>query len=233
MTKQKSFKRRVRARMEKTDERYSAARLQLLAKSQAHGAGATAAEPAPAADSGVEPIRTSDDAIKRNTGRDWDEWFSLIDSWGGAEHKHPEIARWVVEEHGVSGWWAQSITVAYEQARGRRAPGQGSDGMYTVSASKTVAVPVGRLFDAFADEQLRERWLPGAKLEATTTSPAKSFRAGWGDDGSRIAVGFISKGEAKSLAGVAHEKLATAEDAKAMKAFWTERMKALKELLES
>ena len=28
-------------------------------------------------------------------------------------------------------------------------------------------------------------------LVVTTFSPAKSFRARWGDDGSRIAVGFI------------------------------------------
>ena len=232
MTKQKSFKRRVRTRMEKTHESYSAARLQLLAKSRADDAEATAAGLAPAADSGVEPIQQSDETVTRNTGKEWSEWFVLIDAWGGAERKHPEIARWVAEEHGVSGWWAQSITVAYEQARGRRAPGQGSDGMYTVSASRTVAVPAERLFEAFADDRLRGQWLPGAKLEVTTASPAKSFRARWGDDGSRIAVGFTSKGEAKSLVGVAHEKLATAEDAKAMKAFWTERIKALKQLLE-
>jgi len=43
--------------MEKTDEGYTAARLQLLAKSQAHGADAAAAEPAPAADTGVEPLK--------------------------------------------------------------------------------------------------------------------------------------------------------------------------------
>jgi hypothetical protein len=43
MTKQKSFKRRVRTRMEKTHESYSAARLQLLAKSHSHN-GDTALE---------------------------------------------------------------------------------------------------------------------------------------------------------------------------------------------
>ena len=35
MTRQKSFKRRVRARMDKTGERYTAARRQLLAKAEA------------------------------------------------------------------------------------------------------------------------------------------------------------------------------------------------------
>jgi uncharacterized protein DUF4287 len=233
MTKQKSFKRRVRSRMEKTHESYTAARHQLLAQSHSSDRAAAADEPAPAVDSGVVPIKWSDEAIVNKTGKDWSEWFALLDAWGGADRKHGEIARWLSEEHSVTGWWAQSITVGFEQARGIRAPGQGSDGWYSISASKTVNVPAERLFEAFADERLRDQWLPGAKLDVTTASSARSFRARWGDDGSRIAAGFISKGDAKSLVGLAHEKLATAEEAKAAKAFWGERMQALKQLLES
>jgi uncharacterized protein DUF4287 len=233
MTRQKSFKRRVRARMEKTHESYTAARNQLLAKSDAHAEDEAAEVKPAAADSGVDPIKWSDEAIVNNTGKNWSEWFALLDAWGGVDRKHGEIARWLSEEHSVSGWWAQSITVGFEQARGIRAPGQGSDGWFSISASKTVNVPAERLFEAFADERLRDQWLPGAKMEVTTASPTKSFRARWGDDGSRIAVGFVPKGEAKSVVGLAHEKLATAEDAKAAKAFWSEQMKALKQLLES
>jgi hypothetical protein len=104
----------------------------------------------------------SDEVIRPNTGRTWDDWFALLDAWGAAERPHAEIARWVVEEHGVGGWWAQGVTVAYEQARGLRAPGQRRGGLFEVNASKTVAVPVDRLYEAFADPALRERWLPDA-----------------------------------------------------------------------
>ena len=62
--------------------------------------------------------------IRANTGRVWDEWFALLDAWGGVERPHPEIARWLNQEHGIPGWWAQGVTVAYEQARGLRAPRQ-------------------------------------------------------------------------------------------------------------
>ena len=34
-----------------------------------------------------------------------------------------------------------------------------------MNASKTVAVPVDRLYEAFADPALRERWLPGTSVE--------------------------------------------------------------------
>jgi hypothetical protein len=248
MTKQKSLKRRVRARMAKTSESYSTARRQLLAKSKPANRHSTApamstrettadlssGPAATAADTGVKPINTSDEMFLRNTGKSAAEWFALLDAWGGAERKHPEIARWLSEQHAVPGWWAQNITVAYEQARGKRVPGQDADGTFSINASKTVAVLVERLFDAFNDKELRERWLPGVKLDVTTANPPKSFRARLGDDGSaRLSVGFFPKGEGKSMAGLAVERLPDAEAAKEAKAYWSERMKLLKELLES
>jgi hypothetical protein len=62
----------------------------------------------------------SDAAIKKSTGKTWDEWFPILDAWGAREKTHTEIARYVSQEHGVPGWWSQSVTVAYEQERGMR-----------------------------------------------------------------------------------------------------------------
>ena len=45
-----------------------------------------------------------------------------------------------------------------------RAPGQLSDGTYSATGSKTVAVPIERLFEAFADDAVRALWLPDAKV---------------------------------------------------------------------
>jgi hypothetical protein len=68
----------------------------------------------------------------------------------------------------------------------------------------------------------------------TTANAPKSFRAKLGADSSaRLSVGFFPKGEGKSMAGLAVEKLPDAEAAKEAKTYWSERMKALKELLES
>jgi hypothetical protein len=52
------------------------------------------------------------------------------------------------------------LTVDYEQARGLREPGGKRDGTFSISASKTIAVPSQRVFEAFANPKLRERWLP-------------------------------------------------------------------------
>src|SRR5207249_473349 len=132
MTKQKTFRRRVRARMAKTGESYTAARRMLIAK----GEGPEAEVP-----TFVPPM--SDQKLVEATGQGWQQWFGLLDAWEAASRPHPEIARWLGAEHGVPGWWAQSITVGYEQARGLRAPGQHADG-WAVTASKTVDVPVER-----------------------------------------------------------------------------------------
>jgi len=219
MTRQKSFKRIVRARMDKTGESYTAARSALLAAEE------------PKATQGPA-LGMSDEAIRRRTGRGWEQWFQLLDAWGATERPHKEVATWVAEEHGIDGWGAQAVTVTYERARGLRAVGEGPDG-FTVTASKTVAVPVDRLYEAFVDRSLRERWLPEAELRERTATKPKSARFDWGDGTTRLVVGFESKGEAKSVAALAHERLADAAEAERMKAFWRERVATLKEVLEA
>jgi hypothetical protein len=217
MTTQKSFKRAVRERMEKTGERYAAARAQLL----------PADEAAPV----YEP-RMSADAVRRATGREWDEWFALLDEWGAADHEHKAIATWLGSEHGVPGWWAQGITVEYERARGLRSPGSGRDGLFSVGASRTIAVPVERLYAAFVDPELRERWLPGDRVRERKLLPHRSARFDWEDGATRLVVGFDDKGPAKSQVALSHERVPDAEVAAELKTYWRERLGVLKALLE-
>jgi hypothetical protein len=230
--------------MEKTGESYTAARRHVIGvepdeHTTAEDAQSTKsqadqpAEPAPTPTDQIKPLQHSDASVLERTGRSWDEWFAMLDAWDATSRNHTEIARWLVEEQKVHGWWAQSIAVTYEQARGMRIPGQGPDGFFTASASKTIAVPALKAFEAFADDALRERWLPGAMLTVTTKTPPKSFRATWDEDGTRLVVGFTPKGEAKVQVGVAHEKVPDAERAGQLKAFWRDRLPALKTLLES
>jgi uncharacterized protein YndB with AHSA1/START domain len=220
MTTQRSFKRLVRARMQKTGESYTSARAALLAKQEPKAT----ARPV---------LATSDEAIRGRTGRGWEEWFDLLDDWGAPERSHREIARWVAEQQGVDplAWNAQAVAHSYERARGLRALGEHPDG-FRITAQKTVAVPVGRLYDAFLDEALRARWLPEADLRVRTASAPRSARFDWGDGDTRVNVIFVAKGETKSTAALQHERLADAQEAERMKAFWRARVAALKEVLE-
>jgi hypothetical protein len=222
MTEHKSFKRLVRTRMEKTGESYTAARAQVLG----------AAEPqTPQAE--PPALATSDAAIRERTGRGWEEWFDLLDEWGAAERKHRETARWVAAQQGLDplAWNVQAVVSSYERARGLRAVGEHEDG-FAITASKTVAVPVERLYEAFVNEAQRARWLPDARLRERTVLPPRSARFDWGDGPSRVHVAFAAKGDAKSTAALQHVRLADAEEAERMKAYWRERVSALKAELE-
>ena len=130
-----------------------------------------------------------------------------------------------------TGWYSQSITVGYERARGLRALGEHADG-FAITASRTIAVPVGRLFEVFDDEDLRARSLPGAELHVRTATAPKSARYDWEDGSTRVIVGFDDLGETKSRVSLSHERLPDADTAEAMKAFWRERLTALKAQLE-
>jgi hypothetical protein len=81
-----------------------------------------------------------DDRVREATGRGREGWFGLLDEAGAGEWTHAEIAAWLSGDQGVDAWWSQHVTVAYEQARGIRAPGQRQDGLYEASVSRTVAL---------------------------------------------------------------------------------------------
>ena len=217
MTQQKTFKRRVRARMAKTGESYTAARRRLLA------------DP-PAAEPALEPT-VAEERVIEATGHGWDHWLDALDEWGATRRTHTEIARWLRDERGVPGWYSQAISVTYERARGMRAVGEGVNG-FTVSASRTIAVPAERLFAAFEDPALRERWLPGAEVAVRTATPPRLARYDWDGGPSRLVVGIEALEDGRSRVGLSHERLAGAAERDRLKPWWRERLTALKQLLE-
>jgi uncharacterized protein YndB with AHSA1/START domain len=214
MPAQKDLKRIVRSRMEKTGESYTAARRHIVRPPVDYSALAG----------------MSDAKITEKTGRSWAQWVEQLDAFGAKEKSHTETATHVYNL-GVPGWWAQSVTVGYERIRGLRAIGQRRGGAWEASMSKTVPVPVDKLFDAFANARTRKRWLGDVKLKIRTATKPKSMRVTW-DDGTSVEIGFYPKGDAKSSVAVQHTKLASKEDADAKKKFWSEKLDVLAALLK-
>ena len=176
----------------------------------------------------------SDEAIQRGTGKTWDEWFAVLDAWGGTDQTHTEIARYVHDEHGVEGWWAQGVAVGYERARGMRVRHQQPDG-FSVSASKTFPVSIERVFAAFVDDGLRDGWIEPDSLRLRTAQPHRSARFDFllpGATGTRIEVYFTAKGETKASAAVQHSKLPDTDSIEPWRAFWKERLARLARCLQ-
>jgi|SRR5690625_2094467 len=223
MTRQKTFKSQVRARIAKTGESYTSARRQLLPDEKP-------SREMPPLDSPSLP--QPDPAVRKNTGHGWHEWIARLDDWDADQRTHTEIARWLVDDYDVPGWWAQTITVGYERIRGLRTVGQRRDGTYYATASKTIRADPADVIDAIADTDLRPRWLPDDGLTVTRVTPGKSLSATWGADGTKVVVTVTTPGPNKSAAGLEHSGLLDADASAEMKTFWRERLSAVKSVLE-
>jgi hypothetical protein len=171
----------------------------------------------------------SDEAVAKATGKTWAQWLKLLDAAGARRMAHRDIAALLNKKHRVSGWWSQMVTVGYEQARGMRQPHQKASG-FSASASKTVGVPLARLYKAWADGKTRAAWL-GRTITIRKATPNKSLRitrAG----GTSVAVYFAAKGPGKSQVAIEHEKLPNSAAVAQSRALWGKALVSLKARLE-
>ncbi len=173
-------------------------------------------------------------AIEQATGRPWVEWESWLNSKGAKELPHKQIAELVNEElvrvsRDSPGWWAQGITVAYEQAIGRRAPGQRSDGTFEVSVSKAANKDREALFAAVTGALDSAREFDSQTIDDVRTSitPIRSYWKCHLADGSKVAIAIESKGADKSLLVVTNAGLASAAVAATRKQYWRDYIDAI------
>ena len=173
----------------------------------------------------------SDEAVKATTGKTWPEWFSIIDNAGGASMNHQEIAKYLRTKEGLSPWWQQMVTVNYELARGRRERHQKMSG-YEINVSRTIKVPVAKLFKSVANEKARLAWLPEDGLTVRNKTPNKTIRLNWNDGKSTIEFGFYPKTDDKTQIVVTHRKLTNAKASATMKAYWGKALDGLRASIE-
>jgi hypothetical protein len=222
MTTDKARKRAVRSRMQKTGERYAAARRHVVRE------GALLEPPPRVADPGM-----AEASLIKGTGHGWDHWLRALDAWGATGHSHTEIARYVNTELGVGSWWSQTVTVGYERARGMRAMHQRPEG-FEVSVSKTVDLPAMEAWHAFVEPSRRAAWLDVAlRIRTGTRTMGRAARFDVPSEGTRINVTFTAKGTDRSVVTVTHVKLTDAADVAAHRADWRRRLSALADAAES
>jgi uncharacterized protein YndB with AHSA1/START domain len=195
----------------------------------------------------------SDESVLSKTGKNWTQWFELLDEWGGVEKGHKLMAKWLAEEHGVSAWWSQTITVAFERARGLREVNERAKG-FAVSVTRTVAADLDRCWYAWAEASELSKWF--------TTSAEQDFREGgryrnadqdsgtflrivpknrvrftWEQElhqaGSEVEVTFQTLPTGKTRICLTHEKLSSQKEVADLREGWSWAMDSLKSYLES
>ena len=170
------------------------------------------------------------EAISKGTARSWNDWLAWLDGIGAGELSHSEIARRIVATGDASSWWAQAITVAFEQHIGRRKPGQRAGGGFEVSATRTLSGDVVWLFSALIARHAGAQALDGVALDGdprTSVTPKRSYWRCRLSDGSGVQISLEGKAGSKVLVAATHDRLGSEEDIAPWRAFWKAELAAL------
>ena len=172
----------------------------------------------------------SNEAVQAKTEKTWDEWFSILDAAGAKEMNHKEIVAFLNRNYDVDAWWQQSVTVAYEKARGLRQKHEMVDG-YQISKSITLNMPVDKVFVMWTNDSTRAQWLENTDLTIRKSTLNKSIRITWADPNSTVEVYFYPKGERVQVT-LNHSKIPDQVQAEKMKVFWSSQLEKMKAYLE-
>jgi uncharacterized protein YndB with AHSA1/START domain len=167
----------------------------------------------------------SDAAVRKATGKTWPQWFAALDKAGAKKLDHKGIVA-IASKLGAGSWWQQMVTVEYERARNLRKVHETTSG-FSISRSKTVDVPIERLYAACADAKARAKWLPKARLEVRKATANRSLRITWLPDQTNVELMFYAKGASKAQISAQHSKLPDEKTAERMKKHWGDALERL------
>lgn len=154
----------------------------------------------------------SDDALAAATGKTWAEWFAILDAEKASTWKHAQIARWLNANYPLGGWWAQGVTVGYEQAHGIRSPGQRQDGSYEVSASKTLPLEQQQALDAAIAAVSAELGAPASESRAVRHITARWPMAAHDGPGGSVLASASPSNAGKTSVSLTWSKLTDAAE---------------------
>lgn len=196
----------------------------------------------------------SDEAVKAKTGKVWSEWIEHLDNWGAKERDHAAIAKYLWNEVGIDHWWAQTITVRYEQERGMRILGQRADGTFELSVQRTIATTQVSAYHALTDPALVSIWFTTKQKAELAVGGSYSnadgdhgkylaldrpnrIRFTWENEkhcpGTVVEITIIDKGKNQCVVRISHSKLKDEAGYSEMKQGWSWAITSLKSYLET
>jgi hypothetical protein len=242
MTHTRKLKKAIRARAKKTGESYAAARRQYLKPAQAP------LPPAAPSKKKAAGGMTEASAL-RATGHGLQHWFAVLDAFSpGGVKGHTAVARHLADDHGVPGWHAQGISVAWERDRGHRAMNQSCTGTFNVSVSRVVPADVAAVVAALQDRAARARWLAEADpalgralAAALDGGKSKGLKQPRGDrarlrfrwDERTIELRVDAKGEDRTSVVADNMELPDAAAVESRRTVWKDALDGLKTYLAS
>lgn len=191
-------------------------------------------------------------AMHAETGRSMDEWFAVLDAFGGPGKGRREIGNHLYDTCKLDPWWIATLNIEYEAHHGLREK-DGRPKGYSICATKSIKASVQACFDAFSSASALDRWLgtghildfrDGGELRnadgnlATIrkVSPGKAIKLTWMQPGvaadTPVEAKFQPAG-AKTTVMITHDRLQGRDQADGLRRAWGEALDRLKRLLES
>jgi len=143
----------------------------------------------------------SEASCKEATGRTLADWFKALDERGGIPLGRRVLSKWLEHEHGLTTWWAATVTNEYEIARGDLAR-DGKPKGYMICPTKSIKASPKKCFAAFADAAALNAWF-GPKHDVDMRDGGHWRNA----DGNRATIKKVNAG--KNIRLVAEDKALT------------------------
>lgn len=168
----------------------------------------------------------SDEAVKKATGKTWDEWFKILDSAESSKKPHKEIVLWIMDQGLLaSGWWAQSVVVGYEEKIGRRVFGKRAVGDFSVSIGKTLKGTPDDAWKVWQNLVKGKKKFNKVKIEGefriSSTNKWRYWKADM-RDGSKLSVNIGPKTDNSSTLSVTLDKLKDKNVVEGWRKYWKE-----------
>lgn len=175
--------------------------------------------------------RISDEAVKKSTGKNWKQWFSILNKTVAKKMGHKDIAILLSEKYHLPDWWSQMVTVQFEQELKGRKKHETANG-YQISKSKTLPFAASKIFNAVHSPSERNLWLKDSEFKITTSTKNKSIRGKWSDGKTNLEFQFYHKDKSKTQVVIQHSKISSAAKDANMKLYWGKNLLSLKKYLE-
>jgi len=194
----------------------------------------------------------TDANAREKTGKTLKQWFAYLEELGGVAKGRRELVNQLYSRAKLDEWWATTLVVEFERARGVLEK-DGKPRGYSICSTKTVAAPLERVFAAFGDAKDLDRWLgartkvefqDGGTLQNADGDRAtfqriranKDLRFAWQHEKrakeSQVEVLFAARGADKTGITLNHTRIQSRKDADELRAGWSAAFDQLKQHLE-
>jgi len=118
--------------------------------------------------------KVSSEAVKKATGKNWQEWVKLLDKHNLSSKTHKEIVKIINEKKLVnSQWWTQMVTVGYEFVKGKRITGQTENAGFQIGVQKTLPIAQKKAWVLITSPDGLKIWL--GDIEKIKLSKGENF----------------------------------------------------------